>query len=300
MIIQKVVLPVLFLFGPVLASAQIGGGGSGAAVSTPPRRFSGRASFPGSLMPFSPITGAPFSGVRETEHTQTLADGTHISRKMLTQKVWRDADGRMRTERPMIMGPYAAEDSPAVVEIVDPVAGYRYTLDTQGKVAHRVAIAQRPAAPPPPQNQAAAGTIVRQGSMGGSVAPGNAVAAGQPAPGGGVIGSFSTMPRRIQSQHESLGTKTIDGLAVNGTRFTITIPAGDQGNDRPISTVTETWTSPELREMIESTSSDPRSGESITRLNNIDRNNPDPGLFQVPADYEIVDEQGPFTINFHQ
>jgi hypothetical protein len=64
--------------------------------------------------------------------------------------------------------------------------------------------------------------------------------------------------------------------------------------------VTESWYSSELREVIESTSSDPRNGESIMRLINIDRNNPDPSLFQVPADYEIVDEKGPFSINYHQ
>ena len=112
-----------------------------------------------------------------------------------------------------------------------------------------------------------------------------------------MIGSILSTPSHIQSQHESLGTKTIDGLVVNGTKFTMTVPEGTQGNDRPISTVTESWTSPELRQMIESTTSDPRNGESITRLTNIDRNNPDPSLFQVPPDYQIVDEQGPFSIN---
>lgn len=124
--------------------------------------------------------------------------------------------------------------------------------------------------------------------------------ASQPAPGGGLVGSFSTIPRRIVSQSESLGTKLIDGISVQGTKWTHTIPAGEQGNDRPISTVTEIWTSPDLKEMIESSSSDPRNGESVTRLTNIDRNNPDPSLFLVPPNYEIVDEQGPFSINYHR
>ena len=274
----------MFLFGSAIASAQIGGGAGAGGGRAP--GFSAGVTFPGRPMPSVPITGAPFSGVRESESTQTLADGTHISRKMVLQKIWRDSDGRMRTERPMMMALHASEDSPVIVEITDPIAGYRYTLDTQGKVAHRVVIAPPPA-PPPQQRKAITDATARQG-------------ASQPAPGGGLVGSFSTIPRRIVSQRESLGTKLIDGIPVQGTKWIHTIPAGEQGNDRPISTVMETWTSLDLKEMIESSSSDPRNGESIMRLTNIDRNNPDPSLFQVPADYEIVDEKGPFSINYRQ
>jgi hypothetical protein len=35
--------------------------------------------------------------------------------------------------------------------------------------------------------------------------------------------------------------------------------------------------------------SDPRRGESTTKLTNISRAEPDPSLFQPPAGYEIVD-----------
>ena len=107
------------------------------------------------------------------------------------------------------------------------------------------------------------------------------------------------MPR-VQFQHESLGSKTIDGVVVDGTKMTATIPEGAQGNDRPISTVTETWMSPELKEVIESISGDPRNGEFITQLTQIDRNNPDPSLFQIPADYQVTDEPGPFNIQFNR
>lgn len=283
----------MFLVGTGAAWAQVGGGASAVSGS---QRMSGRVGFPGVSVPAAQITGAPFSGVRETEHTQTLTDGTHISQKMMVQKVWRDTDGRMRTERPM--GPNALEGTPVVVEITDPVAGYRYTLDTQGKIAHRVAIAQRLVAPPlqPGRNQSRTGPA-RQGNFSASLPDGVSTATFS---GGGIVSYSGAAARpRVQSQHESLGTKTIDGVLVEGTRSTHTTPEGAQGNDRPISTVIETWYSSELREMIESTSSDPRSGENITRLTNIDRNNPDPSLFQVPDDYEIVDEKGPFSINYH-
>lgn len=76
-----------------------------------------------------------------------------------------------------------------------------------------------------------------------------------------------------------------------GSRTTVTYPVGAVGNDRPLTTTTETWTSPELKMVVLSKNSDPRSGESTTRLTNISRSEPDPSLFQIPADYEIIEPQ---------
>lgn len=65
------------------------------------------------------------------------------------------------------------------------------------------------------------------------------------------------------------------------------------GNDRPITTVTETWTSPDLKTVVLSKVSDPRNGESTTKLTNIVMAEPDPVLFQIPAEYSIMDEPAP-------
>ena len=40
---------------------------------------------------------------------------------------------------------------------------------------------------------------------------------------------------------ESLGTQTMEGVPVQGTRTTMTIPAGQMGNEQPIQIVTERW-----------------------------------------------------------
>jgi len=48
-----------------------------------------------------------------------------------------------------------------------------------------------------------------------------------------------------------------------------------------------------LKMVVLSKNSDPRSGESTTRLTNISRAEPDPSLFQIPADYEVVEPQTP-------
>lgn len=103
-------------------------------------------------------------------------------------------------------------------------------------------------------------------------------------------GPPSDAPRPRQSSQaktESLGRQIIEGVACDGTRSTITIPAGQIGNDRPIEIVSERWYSPELQVVVLSKHSDPRLGEHTYRLTNINRSEPAVTLFQVPTDYTI-------------
>ncbi len=144
-----------------------------------------------------------------------------------------------------------------IVEIYDPIAGFRYTLDTLDHVAHRQKV---PSFTPTP------------------------------------AANFSKTV--IQPPAESLGIQMINGVPAEGQRTTQTIPAGAQGNDRPINVVSESWFSPELRITILSKRSDPRSGETTTQIVNIIRADPDPSLFTIPADYAAVDETDPFTIRY--
>jgi hypothetical protein len=82
-------------------------------------------------------------------------------------------------------------------------------------------------------------------------------------------------------------------VSVTGTRTTRTIPAGQVGNDRPLSIVTEVWTSPDLKTIVYSKRSDPRIGDQTFQLTNILRAEPDPTLFTVPSDFKILDSPGP-------
>lgn len=88
---------------------------------------------------------------------------------------------------------------------------------------------------------------------------------------------------------ESLGRQTIEGIPADGTRTTRTIPAGQIGNEQPLQIVTETWYSPDLQMVLLSKRSDPRSGDTVTRLSNISRAEPPRTLFEAPADYKITD-----------
>ena len=91
----------------------------------------------------SPVTGQPYSGEMETEHTQTLSNGTHINQKREVSRMYRNSQGRTRTERllsPLLLPDAGKEEGPRLVQIYDPVEGYSYTLDPRKYIAHRVAV----------------------------------------------------------------------------------------------------------------------------------------------------------------
>ena len=94
-----------------------------------------------------------------------------------------------------------------------------------------------------------------------------------------------------ESKTESLGTQTIGGVFAVGTRTTRTIPAGEIGNERPLEITSEVWTSPDLQMVVMSKRNDPRIGETVYRLTNIQRAEPDPSLFQIPSGFTT--RQGP-------
>ena len=116
------------------------------------------------------------------------------------------------------------------------------------------------------------------------------------------------MPRKIRGgvgedgrkKTESLGKEVIEGLEVEHTRTSLTIPAGEIGNVQPIEIVDETWYSPELQLMVMTKSRDPRFGETTYRLTDIRRSEPDRSLFEVPNDYTIKKNTAPIPIKKRQ
>lgn len=94
---------------------------------------------------------------------------------------------------------------------------------------------------------------------------------------------------------ESLGKQMIEGVEAEGTRTTITFPAGMMGNERPINIVSERWYSPELQTVVMTKHSDPRFGETTYRLTNINRSEPARTLFEVPSDYTVKEGRQSFV-----
>jgi len=68
---------------------------------------------------------------------------------------------------------------------------------------------------------------------------------------------------------------------------TRTIPAGQIGNARAISVVTDRWESTELQIPLSMTHSDPMMGTVASNVTSVNRAEPDASLFQVPSDYKI-------------
>jgi hypothetical protein len=222
------------------------------------------------------ITGEPFSAEEESERSQVLADGTHVSQ---TAKVhnYRDSEGRTRSEGVPTQlqdgGPF-----PTIVNISDPVAGVRYMLEMRRQVARRYPI------PTPGENRPRVEPTQSDSTH--QSAPTRA----RHAPLQASTGSADEPGRRRMS-HASLGTQTIEGIETKGLQTTITIPVGAEGNDRPIEIVCENWESPELKLMMLTKCTDPLHGDHTTRIVTIDRSEPDASLFQVPADFKIEDQQ---------
>ena len=226
----------------------------------------------------SSVQGAPYSATITNESVQTLADGNRIVQSS-TGTTARDSMGRTRQDAPLPpIGNMSPADAPHIVFLQDPVAQLSYTLNLTDKTAVK--------------NPGFSGMAMPGLST--SIAFSDTTIVKAPLPQ--VVGIQShAITEEGQAQTEELGSKTMEGVMVTGTRTTHTIPAGQIGNDRPLSIVTEVWTSPDLKTVVYSKRSDPRMGEQTFQLTNIVRTEPDPSLFTVPSDFRISDVPGPIV-----
>jgi hypothetical protein len=203
------------------------------------------------------VRGAPFSAEAVTEMTQELRDGNRIEQRTTTT-IARDGTGRIRREQTLPpIGPVIPDPDARMITISDPQQRIMYFIDPQRKTISK---STAPPGPFPP----------RRGGRG----PGN----NPPAP---------------QISSETLGNRQILGLRAEGTRQTMTIPAGVFGNVGPIAVVTERWYSPDLKIVLESRRSDPRLGDVAYRVVHLVRGEPDPALFEIPADYTTIERPRP-------
>jgi len=261
------------------------------------------------------MKGAPYSAEVVIESSQALPDGNRISRKT-TGSVHRDSEGRTRREEDVNVRTATPNGFVSsvrkTISIVDPVAGVSYSLDPERKIAwkttmgggdplrgkieesitavrnklevEKMAAAQKPSGEEETRTASPTPAAGGGGRGGGGARVGGAGAGGGTMVargGGGGMRGVATMP------DTPLEHKTIEGVAVEGRKTTTVIPAGQIGNEQPITITSEEWRSPELGLLVLTRHSDPRSGESIYKLQNIIRAEPDQSLFVVPADYTV-------------
>ena len=215
------------------------------------------------------VTEAPFSADATTTVTQVLGDGTRIE-QTTTARFFRDRAGRMRREQTLAgLGALSGRGSAETITIdPDPGDGTAYTLDPMTRTARR--------APRLVFSSVTAGENIR-------IDTGTVMLNGSPVAARPVW----------RATAEQLGTRQFDGVKAMGRKSTSVIPAGDIGNDRPIEITDERWESPELRMLVYSRTSDPRTGVVEYRLTNINRAEPPADLFTIPADYTVVEPQEP-------
>jgi hypothetical protein len=220
------------------------------------------------------VKNAPFSADVTIESSRTLADGNHI-RQIVNAKVYRDSEGRTRREQAVNLNGLAPDTNmQQMVFINDTVAGVRYSLNAKERTGTKFVRLSDAGGSQRASRDASGrgpGFRQRQNSTGGQA--------------GGGMGRRNATDRNLQT--ESLGRQTIEGVPADGRRTTMTIPAGQAGNDLPIHIVVERWYSPDLQTTVLSKHSDPRIGETVTRLTNIGRAEPAHALFEAPADYKI-------------
>ena len=256
------------------------------------------------------IKGAPYSAQAVTESVQTLADGNRIVHKSCST-IYRDSEGRTRNEQTVgEVGPYATMNEPSqLIMINDPVGGAHYMLDPRSKTARKLNFFITGTASPdgkamrnvtirvdPMAKEHAAETAAKVQAEA-NTASGVRVAMPpmppMPPPGPGMavvsgdVATFSFKASDHEPKREELGKQPIEGVEAEGHRETVTIPAGEIGNEQPIQIVSESWYSPELQVIVMSRHSDPQIGETVYRLTNINRTEPAHSLFEVPSDYAV-------------
>jgi hypothetical protein len=240
------------------------------------------------------VKGSPFCATITTEHTQVFADGNRIHTSE-DSSICRDRAGRTRREADMnLLGAIPQKSVAKLITITDPVAGSRYVLNTDEKIAHKMPIA------PFSISTFRGGT--GPGQVGyitkGKVTGGNVAYATQSG-GSNVmfykkIGQDSSEATAIT---ENLGDQDIGGVHATGIRMTTTIPSGSMGNEQPILITSETWYSPELKATVMTKHNEPWAGELKTQFTNVNTAEPDRSLFTIPSDYKIMNERGP---KFHE
>jgi hypothetical protein len=237
----------------------------------------------GSGQPFTVkfVIGRPFTADAIIKTDQILPDGSHIVNQQ-TVAAARDSQGRTYREE-IFASPAADGWAPKTIVINDSAAGANYVLGPD-HVARKIPM-----------------------SMTGSHAGGTSVSTSAPPQGnlqlqrfqtatGGGSGPVHAATQGMQpaqqlslgdAKIDQLGSQMIAGVQAEGIRTTLTIPAGQVGNQNPLLIVTERWYSKDLEANVLAKHSDPRFGTSSYQLTNIQQTEPPASLFRIPSDYTI-------------
>jgi hypothetical protein len=203
------------------------------------------------------VSNAPFSADVLSQTTQLMTDGTPVTRET-HGKMFRDSAGRTRSETEM-QSSVAGVAARRFVTIIDPMQGASIVLDVAAKNA---TVFHLPAAPAVSANKVNLAAATRAGR--------------------------ARIQQLTPPGSEDLGGMMMEGFAVIGTRRGGVSEASVAKGVLP-NVVTEAWFSKVLKVDLLVSRQGPQSMSRTTKLTNITPSEPDPTVFQVPADYTVHD-----------
>lgn len=199
------------------------------------------------------VKNFPYTATAITESTMTLADGNRMVNKK-TSLLARDSEGRTRREETLGEIGLMPVKGTHIVLISDPTERIDYVLYPERKVMQQLKHREN--------------EISVQAK-------------------GGWTGKEEKPKYLGTVKEETLGTQVIEGITCTGTRLVQTIPAGMIGNEKEMVLTAESWVSRDLHLLVLRKRRNALSGETVYRLTNINRGEPDASLFQVPTDYKL-------------
>jgi hypothetical protein len=209
-----------------------------------------------------------FSGQQEVQTVRMLPD-RRLELRVSGQKMWRDSQGRTRTERELGPPHYPSVHGVFILtEIRDPMNGVYYVLDDRSRIAHRLILSEslmRAIMPATPRKIHV-----------------------------GCAAQTARSAVRLTCAESIFAERNVEGVMASGWRL-YSIVTGPT-DDRPLIVTDEEWYSQELGMTVLSRHSDPREGETIMRWINMSRVAADMSMFVPPKGYRVVDEKDSFSI----
>jgi hypothetical protein len=205
----------------------------------------------------TPIPANPFTGTVNVQRSFVQKDG-QITTLKTAREIGRDSRGRIFNETRTLV-PASSNESPQVVgvHIYDPETRVSIMVYDRQHTFRKATVNRPPEAVPPSFLSASSG--------------------------------LNTLPQNQFTKEEDLGNKVIEGLTVHGVRQSQTIP-GDNGGKSVVIT-DEYWYSEDLRINLVLKHNDPRTGGVVMRVSGINRSEPDPARFEIPAGYNPAGAQ---------
>jgi hypothetical protein len=202
----------------------------------------------------TPIQGAPFSGTVEVVSKEILPDASIYVRQTVNH-IARNSAGVIYNEiRQLVPPTFQGEPNILSFHIYDPQTRLSTFGNPQTRIARQIVLREQPKT------------------------PANAT------PDGVVANSEEKLTT------QDLGTQTVAGLSLRGTRKLRTIPAMLSGTGREVTITDDYWYSEGLRVYLVLRHNDPRTGEQTVGITQVERGEPAASFFQVPSGYKIVDE----------